>query len=283
MKHSEGEFKTDAGTSLYFQRWMPAGEPEAVLLVAHGLAEHSGRYQHFASFFVDRAYAVLAIDHTGHGKSDGDRCHVGRFSEFTDGIGLLLDEAREAFPEIPVYLVGHSMGGLIATHFLLEHQSELAGCILSGAAVQPAVELSPIKRLAMQFFSSVVPKLRILQLDASEVSRDPKVVEGYRNDPLVFCGKVSARLLEQMFSAMTGIEDKLASIDLPTLILHGSSDGLVLPEGSKMLHEQIGSRDKKLIIYKGLYHEIFNEPEQEDVMTDVADWLALHIGSRAQE
>jgi len=121
-----------------------------------------------------------------------------------------------------------------------------------------------------------------LQLDASEISRDPEVVDRYRNDPLVFTGKVSARLLEQFFSAMTGLEEKLAVIELPMLILQGSADGLVSPQGSKMLHEKIGSRDKKLIIYEGLYHEIYNETEQEDVMTDVADWLAPRLVRSAQ-
>ena len=282
MKHDEGTLKTPAGASLYYQSWRPFDRPRAVLLIAHGLAEHSGRYQNFARFFVDRGYAVYALDHSGHGKSDGDRCHIGRFSQFTDGVGLLLEKVREEIPDTLVFLVGHSMGGLIATHFLIEHQSEFAGCILSGAAVQPAVEVPALQRLTIRLLSKVLPKLGLLQLDASEVSRDPEVVDRYRKDPLVFTGKVSARLLEQLFSSMSGLEEKVAAIELPMLILHGSADGLALPEGSKMLHEKIGSGDKKLIIYEGLYHEIYNEPEQEDVMTDVADWLAPRLVSPAQ-
>lgn len=281
MKHDEGTLKTSAGASLYYQSWQPFDRPRAVLLIAHGLAEHSGRYQHFARFFVDRGYAVYALDHSGHGRSDGDRCHIGRFSQFTDGVGLLLEKVHEEVPETLVFLVGHSMGGLIATHFLIEHQSEFAGCILSGAAVQPAVEIPALQGLTVRFCSKFLPKLRLLQLDASEISRDPEVVDRYRNDPLVFTGKVSARLLEQLFSAMSALEEKLAAIELPMLILHGSADGLALPEGSKMLHEKISSSDKKLIIYEGLYHEIFNEPEQEDVMTDIADWLAPRLVSSA--
>ena len=282
MKHDEGTLKTPAGASLYYQSWRPFDRPRAVLLIAHGLAEHSGRYQNFARFFVDRGYAVYALDHSGHGKSDGDRCHIGRFSQFTDGVGLLLEKVREEIPDTLVFLVGHSMGGLIATHFLIEHQSEFAGCILSGAAVQPAVEVPALQRLTIRLLSKVLPKLGLLQLDASEVSRDPEVVDRYRKDPLVFTGKVSARLLEQLFSSMSGLEEKLAAIELPMLILHGSADGLALPQGSKMLHEKISSSDKKLIIYEGLYHEIYNEPEQEDVMTDVADWLAPRLVSPAQ-
>lgn len=277
MTHAEGKLKTIAGATLYYQSWMPGDTPRAVLLIAHGLAEHSGRYQHFARFFVDRGFTVFALDHVGHGKSEGDRCHVGRFSEFTDGLILLLDKAREECPAIPVYLVGHSMGGLIASRFLIEHQSEFSGCVLSGAAVQPAVVLSAVQRLLMRLFSKLLPKLRMLQLDASAVSRDPEVVERYQNDPLVFTGKVTARLLEQLFAAMDGIEDELSAIEVPILIQHGSRDGLALPEGSKMLHEKVGSRDKKLTIYEGLYHEIYNEPEQEAVMTDVANWLTQRI------
>ena len=282
MKHDEGTLKTPAGASLYYQSWQPFDRPRAVLLIAHGLAEHAGRYQNFARFFVDRGYAVYALDHPGHGKSDGDRCHIRRFSQFTDGVGLLLEKVREENPDTLVFLVGHSMGGLIATHFLIEHQSEFAGCILSGAAVQPAVEVPVLQRLTIRLFSKVLPKLGLLQLDASEISRDPEVVDRYRNDPLVFTGKVSARLLEQFFSAMSGLEKKFGVIELPMLILHGSADGLALPQGSKKLHEKISSSDKKLIIYEGLYHEIYNEPEQEDVMTDVADWQAPRLVSPAQ-
>lgn len=277
MKHAEGKLAAPAGASLYYQSWTPGDTPTAVLMVAHGLAEHSGRYQHFASFFVDRGFAVFALDHTGHGRSDGDRCHIGRFSEYTDGLSLLLVKVHEEYPGVPLVLIGHSMGGLIATSFLLDHQNDFTACVLSGAAVQPAVELSAIQGLVMRFFSRFLPKLRVLQLDASEISRDPEVVDRYRKDSLVYSGKVTARLAEQLFSEMKRIEDNATAFELPILILHGSSDGLTSPQGSKMLHENISSRDKKLIVYDGLYHEIFNEPEQKDVMTDVADWLAPRL------
>lgn len=281
MTHDEGTLTTSAGASLYYQSWNPAEKPEAVLLIAHGLAEHSGRYEHFADFFVNRGYAVFALDYLGHGKSDGDRCHIGQFSDYTDSIALLVDRIREECPEAPLFLVGHSMGGLVATRFLIEHQDQFAGSVLSGAAVQPAIELSSILRLAMKFFSKVLPRLRVLQLDASEVSRDPGVVDRYRKDPLVFTGKVTARLAEQLFSTMTWIGDKLGEIELPMLILHGSADGLTFPGGSRMLHQNIGSDDKKLIIYDGLYHEVYNEPEKAAVMTDVADWLTRRLETRA--
>jgi alpha-beta hydrolase superfamily lysophospholipase len=277
MSHDEGTLATSWSVSIYYQRWLPSDEPEAILLVAHGLAEHSGRYEHFARFFTARGHAVVALDHQGHGRSDGMRCHIDRFSEFSEGVALLLDKAGQDFPSIPIYLVGHSMGGLISVHVLLEQQHDFAGCIVSGAAVQPAVELSSIQRFSMRLFSHLLPKLRVLQLDASQVSRDPGVVERYRNDPLVFTGKVTARLLGQLFSAMQGLDGKLSEIEIPMLILHGECDGLALPDGSRMLYEKIGSRDKRLIVYDGLYHEVYNEPEQEQVMTDVADWLAERL------
>ena len=274
MTHSEGKLGTIAGASLYYQSWVPGDKPTAVLLIAHGLAEHSGRYEHFAAFFNARGYAVHAMDHLGHGKSEGDRCHIRQFSDYTDGVSLLLDRVREECPGVPVFLVGHSMGGLIATRLLIDHQAEFAACVLSGAAVKPAIELSFMQNLAMKLFSRLLPRFRILQLDASEVSRDPDVVERYRKDPLVFTGKVTARLAEQLFKTMTELEGRLSGIELPMLILHGSADGMTSPEGSRMLHREISSNNKKLIIYDGLYHEIYNEPEQDKVMTDVANWLA---------
>lgn len=275
MTHAEGELRTAAGAVLYFQSWLPSGAPRATLLIAHGLAEHSGRYAHFAGFFVERGYAVFALDHIGHGKSEGERCHIGRFSEYTDGVSLLLERVRDACPDTDAFLVGHSMGGLIAAVHLLERQNDFAGCIVSGAAVKATEEPPWMQLLLLRFFSKVLPRLRVLQLDASQVSRDPDVVDRYRADPLVFSGKVTARLAEQLFAAMAALESRLDSIELPMLILHGSKDGLTLPEGSKMLHDKISSHDRELIIYDGLYHEVYNEPEQEAVMTDVANWLAV--------
>ena len=273
MKHGEGTLSSAAGASLYYQSWMPADDCTAILLVAHGLAEHSGRYGHFAAFFVSRGYAVYALDHVGHGKSDGDRCHIGSFSEYADGVSLLLEKAREECPGIPAILVGHSMGGLIATRYLIDRQSDFTACVLSGAALKPAEKLSSIQSLLMRLFSRFLPKMRVLQLDASAVSRDPEVVDRYRDDPLIFSGKITARLAEQVFGTMAWIEDRLDTIELPMLILHGSEDGLTSPQGSKMLHQKISSTNNKLIIYEGLYHEIFNEPEQIQVMGDVANWL----------
>ena len=274
MKHGEGTLSAPVGATLYYQSWMPDDDCTAILLVAHGLAEHSGRYEHFAAFFVARGYAVYALDHIGHGKSDGDRCHLDKFSDYTDGISSLLAKALEMWPEVPAILIGHSMGGLIATRYLIDRQADFAACVLSGTALHPAEKLSSIQNLLMRFFSRFLPKMRVLQLDASEVSRDPAVVDSYREDPLVFSGKITARLAEQVFSTMTWIPDRLSVIELPMLILHGSNDGLTSPEGSKMLHQRISSGIKKLTIYEGLYHEVYNEPEQKQVMTDVADWLA---------
>lgn len=274
MKHGEGTLSAPAGATLYYQSWMPDDDCTAILLVAHGLAEHSGRYEHFAAFFAARGYAVYALDHIGHGKSDGDRCHLDKFSDYTDGVSSLLAKAREMWPEVPAILIGHSMGGLIATRYLIDRQADFAACVLSGAALHPAEEPSWIQNLLMIFFSRFLPKMRVLRLDASDVSRDPAVVDRYREDPLVFSGKVTSRLAEQVFSTMTWIPDRLSVIELPMLILHGSNDGLTSPEGSKMLHQRISSRIKKLTIYEGLYHEVYNEPEQIQVMTDVADWLA---------
>jgi alpha-beta hydrolase superfamily lysophospholipase len=273
MRHAEGALKTADGDSLYWQCWMPQGNPRAILLLAHGLAEHSGRYSHFAEFFERRGYAVYALDHLGHGRSNGVRCHIRCFSQFTDGLQLLLARCRADYPGTPVFLVGHSMGGLVAVHFLFTHQSDIAGCILSGAALEPAEELSFIQRFLMRLFSRTLPRMRLLQLDSSKVSRDPEVVERYRSDPLVFNGKVTARLAEQLFTAMHGLTNQLGTLETPMLILHGASDGLTAADGSRMLYERTGSADKKLIIYDGLYHEIYNEPEKETVMTDVADWL----------
>lgn len=269
---SDGSFQSGSGANIFYRCWVPA-EPRAVLLLAHGLAEHSGRYDDFASFFADAGIATYALDLPGHGRSDGKRGHVRYFQEYTEALGALLSPAREVHPDIPFVLFGHSMGGLIAADFLLQHQSEFVAAVLTGAAIRPPKQPSSVALLINRMIAAVAPHLGVMQLDASGVSRDPQVVIDYENDPLVFHGKVSARLVAELFAAMDRIAANAATIQLPLLIMHGGEDTLTAVGGSKLLHDSISSEDKKIVIYDGLYHEILNEPERKNVMADILGWL----------
>jgi alpha-beta hydrolase superfamily lysophospholipase len=277
MRHQEGFFKGVRDTRIYFQNWLPEGEPKAILLIVHGLAEHSGRYMNVVNHFVPLGYAVHGFDHPGHGKSDGTRVYVERFEDYTDTIKIYFDRVR---PAKPVFLVGHSMGGLIAALYLLDHQREMTGAVLSGPAVKVPGKITPTTVLVGKMFSALMPRFGLLGLDAEGVSRDPAVVQAYISDPLVHSGKITARLAAEMLKAMQRISAQASKITLPMMIVQGSADRLVDPAGARMLYDTVGSADKEIKIYEGFYHEVFNEPERERVFHDVERWIEVHLDSR---
>lgn len=280
MKHQEGFFKGIREANIYFQSWLPESEPRAVLLIVHGLAEHSGRYGNVVNYFVPLGYAVYGIDHLGHGKSDGKRVYVERFNDYTNTLKVYFDKIRGWQPDKPIFLVGHSMGGLISAVYLLDHQSELAGAVLSGPAVKIPKHVTPAILLMGKMLSSLIPKFGLLALSADGVSRDPAVVQAYVGDPLVHRGKATARLAAGMLKAMQTVSGQAAKITLPIMIVQGSADRLVDPAGARMLYGAVSSVDKEIRIYDGLYHEVFNEPEHEKVLRDVKIWLEAHLGPR---
>lgn len=273
---SGGSFRSASGKDIFYRYWEPA-DPRAVLLLVHGLAEHCGRYDEFAGFLASAGIATYALDLPGHGKSGGKRGHIAKFGEYTGALGQLLALARQAHPDLPMVLLGHSMGGLIAADFLLRHQSEFVAAVLTGPAIRPPRQPSRLTLLVNKLLAGIVPTLGVLRLDATRVSRDPQVVENYDNDPLVFRGRVSARLVTELFAATNRVVANAAMIRLPLLIMHGSVDRLTGIEGSKLLHQAISSADRKIVIYDGLYHEILNEPERKLVMTDILQWLDPRI------
>jgi len=272
MNQSNNQF-TENG--IYYRRWPLADgqQPKAVVLLVHGLGEHCERYTAIAKALNTAGYALCSLDLPGHGQSEGVRGHIDHFSDYSNAALSLHAKVLEWYPDTPIYLLGHSMGGLIAAQLLIYHQGLFKGALLSGAAIQspqqpPAWQLSIMKGL-----SAIVPKMGALTLDASGISRDSAVVEKYMNDPLVNKGKLSARLLVEMSGAMGECTSRAAEISLPILIMHGGGDVVTAPAGSKFLYETISSTDKTLKIYDDLYHEIFNEPEQQDIYAELIDWL----------
>lgn len=274
-EHVEGTFPGAAGGSVFWQSWTP-DSPKGVVVIAHGLAEHSGRYAHVAERFADAGYAVYALDHRGHGKTDGTRANVDRFAYVRGDLDTLLTQARGERPGLPMFLLGHSLGGLIALDYLVARgASGLTGLVLSGAAVDPSVG-SAIQRKLAGVLSALTPNLGVLALDATAVSRDPAEVEKYVNDPLNYHGKIRARTGAESLAAVERVVAGLPRIALPVLVLHGTADRLTSPGGSKLIAERIGSADKTLTLYDGLFHEIFNEPERDAVLGDVVTWLDKH-------
>lgn len=277
MEHIEGNFKGVRDVNIYYQGWLPAGTVKAVLLVVHGLGEHSGRYMNVVNHFVPLGYAIYALDHIGHGKSEGAREMVARFADFTDTLTIFRSMVGQWQPGVPVFLLGHSMGGLIVSYYLLDHQADFKGAVISAPAVKVGESVPPATITIGKVLSRLAPKAGVLALDVNAISKDPAVVQAYVADPLVFHGKTPARLAAEMLTAMMRVTAEAGKIRLPFIVVQGAKDTLVEPSGAQMLYDQAASSDKTIKIYPGLYHEVFNEPERQQVLGDVEGWLAGHV------
>ena len=257
---------------LYYRTWKAKTTNAAVILV-HGLGEHCQRYDHVAQALNNQGYSVYSMDLPGHGNSTGTRGHIDSFKDYLKATETLLERAEDELPQSPKFILGHSMGGLIVSQFLLEHQDRFRGAVLSGPAIQspqepPAWQVALIKGIA-----SIFPNAKMLALDASGISRDSEVVAKYNADPLINKGKLSAKFLVCLTEAMDSIKARANEITLPILLMHGSKDPMTAPEGTKFLYERCKSTDKEKHILDGLLHEIFNEPEKETIIELTLNWL----------
>lgn len=278
-RHGNDRLLSRGAASIFEQWWLPAGDPRAVVAIVHGYAEHSGRYQHLAAFLNARGYAVEALDLRGHGQSSGRRVYVRSFSEYLSDVARFLRAVRERHPAKPVFLLGHSMGGGIATLFVIARKPEIAGLVLSGPALRVRSAPTGMRMRGLRLLGKVAPTYSLAPLPAAAISRDPTVVEAYENDPLVYRGGMRLGHGAASMRALQRVQLDMEEVEVPLLVMHGSADRLTSPEGSEELIERARSTDKTFKVYDGLYHEIFNEPEQETVMLDLAQWLDAHTGS----
>ncbi len=280
MYHQIGNFTVSTQASsqqnIFHQCWLPEGEVKAVVILVHGLGEHSGRYQNVINALVPQGYAIHALDHIGHGQSDGVRKHIRQFDDFISTLHVFSDMVREQYDAQPVFLLGHSMGGLIATRYMLDYQHEFTGAILSAPALKVDDSVTPLLILIGRILSIVLPRFGVVPMGSAMLSRDPAVVQAYLDDPLVYSGKTTARLAAEIMVTMAYVREHRQSIDLPMLILQGSADRIVHPQGAQSFHDGVGSQDKSLNVYDGWYHELFNEPEREVALADLLTWLDKH-------
>ena len=277
MNHSEGNFNGVRNANIFYQAWLPEGNVKAVLLVVHGLGEHCGRYMNVVNHFVPLGYAVYGLDHLGHGKSEGRREYVENFEDYTSTLKIFCNLVKGWQAGKPVFLLGHSMGGLITSYYLLDHQANFNGAVISAPLVKIDASISQATITLGKILSVLIPKAGVLALDANGVSRDPEVVRVYVNDPLVFHGKTPARLAAELLKAMRRVTAEADKITLPFIVVQGGEDKLVDPAAAQMLYDKAGSQDKTIKIYEGLYHEVFNEPERARVLKDIETWLAAHV------
>jgi acylglycerol lipase len=277
MKHIEGNFKGVRDTNIYYQGWLPDGNVKAVLLIVHGVGEYCGRWKNIINYFVPLGYAVYGLDHIGHGRSGGPRELIKQFEDFTEPLGQYYQMVKGWQPGKPIFIYGHSLGALITLFYLLDHQVDFKGAIISAPPVKIPENISPMTISIGKILATVAPRTGILALDTSCLSHDQQVVTAYNTDPLVFHGKITASISAGMLRAMLRVNEEDGNISLPLFIMQGSADRIVDTTGAKLLYDKVGSKDKTLKMYEKLYHEVHNEPERDMMFNDLQAWLSTRI------
>ena len=274
---AERTFDGVGGVRIVYDVWTPDTVPRGVVVLAHGYGEHARRYDHVAQRFGEAGLATYALDHRGHGRAGGKRVRVRYMKEFVSDYRNLVLLARKDNPGLPIIVLGHSMGGGIAFAYGVQYPGEYDLMVLSGPAIAAHTGVSRLKAVVGKTVGSILPDLPIEQIDANLVSRDPLVVADYKADPLVYRGKIPAGIGKALLVVGETMERKAPGITAPLLVVHGEDDQLVSAEGSRRLVECIGSTDVELKVYPELYHEVFNEPERDQVLNDVTTWIVARL------
>lgn len=267
---------TADGLLLQRYRWLPPDAARGAVVLVHGIAEHAGRYGHVAAYLNGAGYAVEAFDLRGHGRSEGPRAYVTDFAAYLDDLDRVLAQVRAAHPGVPLFLLGHSMGGMIATHHVLERQPRLDGLVLSAPALAAGTDFSALRSAAARLLGRFLPRLPVQKLEAAHLSHDPAVEAAYESDPLVWRGWLRAGMGAAMLRTLAAIERREPELALPLLVLQGTADEIVNPGGADRLVRRAASADKTFVRYEDFYHEIFNEVGKERVLADVRAWLDAH-------
>jgi alpha-beta hydrolase superfamily lysophospholipase len=259
VRTTEGSFQGAHGVSIFRRAWLPEKTPRAVLVLAHGMSEHSGRYDPLGRFLAAGGVAVHALDHRGHGRSGGEMGTVDRFSDFLDDLSTFLSIVRREHPAGPLILLGHSMGGLIATAYVLERQPQPDLFILSGPAIVPILE--PGER----------------RIDATRLTRDVKEQQAYLDDPLVLRERVRDELFVRLAEGVGLLVGRASEISQPLLLIHGMDDRLCSAEGAEMYVRMSSSKDVTVRLYPEGRHEMLNEINRDEVMNDLWQWIDARI------
>ncbi len=277
----EGSFRGFRARHIVWQSWSPAGDQQlkGVVTIAHGYGEHIGRYQHVAARLTEAGFAVYGLDHHGHGRSQGKRGRVSLRRAVEDLDQLIVTVSRARNRELPQFLLGHSMGGAIALRYAMAHQDRLTGLALS--APLAAVEGGPALHTFARALGTVLPGAPVSRVDPRLVSRDHAVVKDYIADPLNHHGPIPAGVARDFIDHAGTLAADVRRITLPTLLMWGTADRLCPPAGSELVAANIGSEDLTVKPYEGLFHEILNEPERDQVLDDLVVWLDAHCVTAA--
>jgi acylglycerol lipase len=274
MQTSTGNFSSD-GLRLSYRMWRPDLTTRGVVAIVPGFNSHSGYYAWVAEQLVAQGLAVYAVDLRGRGQSEGERFYVQRFEDYVNDVNEFVTLAKSHEPGLPVYLLGHSAGGVVACLYAVSHQEDLAGLISESFAFKipaPDFALAVFKGLA-----HLAPHAHILHLKNEDFSRDPAIVEMMNRDALIDNEKQPTDTLAAMVRADELLEKSFASLRLPVLILHGTNDKATKPSGSQQFFDTVGSVDKTLKLYEGGYHDLLNDTDRDQVMADITSWIGRQL------
>jgi acylglycerol lipase len=267
----ESSFAGVGGLKIFTRSWLPEGNPRGVMILIHGFNAHSGYMVWPAEQFAANGLACYALDLRGRGKSEGERFYVEKFSDYLEDVDKLVSIAKAENPNLPVYVLGHSAGGVIATSYVFEHQAEIAGLICESFAYD--VGLPDAVELILKGVSYLTPHLHVFSLKNADFSRFPEVVEAMNNDPLIANESQPAETAAEMLKAADRLTENFPKFTVPVLIIHGTADHVTQPAGSQRFYDMAGSPDKTLKLYENHYHDLLNDVDRELVMADIQSWI----------
>jgi alpha-beta hydrolase superfamily lysophospholipase len=272
LKHEEMNWLSNDALNLFAQSWEPEGEAKGAIALIHGLGEHSGRYRHWVEKLCEAGYAVESFDLRGHGRSEGQRGHTPSFDHYADDVDILINHTRNRFVDKPLFIYGHSLGGLIVLFYLIQRQPDLSGAVVTNPGLRTALGEQKMKVILARLLGSLMPAGSMSSgLEQEALARDHAVIEAYRNDPLVH-DKVSFGFGKQSLAAIDYIFNNADRINLPLLLMHGTADRIAFVSGPEELASRVPD-NCTLKIWEGFFHELHNEPEKDAVFAFLKEWL----------
>jgi alpha-beta hydrolase superfamily lysophospholipase len=270
-------FKTFDSIKLFEQSYSPGEYIKGVIIIIHGLTEHSGFYSRVSRKFSENKYAINLFDLRGHGKSDGSLAFIDSFGDYLNDLSVFLDIVKNRYPKTPLFLLGHGMGGIISALYVIENRPEIRGLILSAPALDMNKFISPFLQNISLILGILFPRWPLVKMNSSALSTDSTVIQNYESDPLIYHGKIYARTCLELIKASKTVLKRGNEIKKPFLVVHGKEDQLFNFEGSRILHEKVKFPDKTIKLYKGLSHSLLFEPEGKEVVTDILQWTDSHV------
>ena len=267
----EENLKGSSGLKLHIRSWPATGNARAVVVVCHGVNSHGGQYLWSGEQFAKAGFAAYALDLRGRGKSEGERLYVDTVAEYVDDVAATIELAKSRNPGLPVFLLGHSAGGVVSATYTLDNQKELAGFICESFAFQvyaPGFALAAIKGL-----SHIAPRLPVLKLPLEAFTRDPDALAALKADPLIANENQPAATVAALVRADERLMEEFPNIRIPVFIMHGTADKATVPAGSQVFFDTVGAKDKTLKLYKDHFHDLLNDTGKEQVMSDIVAWI----------